>query len=101
MRDIKQMTSLWINENKFVKGKFAWQEGYAAFSYGQSQLLNIIKYIENQEEHHRKHIFRAKYLGLLRMSMIKNCALATKNIAKAQNRLFLYDNAARPVPLAR
>ena len=51
MRDIKQMTSLWINENKLTKGKFAWQEGYAAFSYGQSQLPTIIKYIENQEEH--------------------------------------------------
>ena len=67
MRDIKQMTSLWINENKFVKGKFAWQEGYAAFSYGQSKLLNIIKYIENQEEHHKKRTFFEEYKGFLKL----------------------------------
>ncbi|WP_064197419.1 MULTISPECIES: IS200/IS605 family transposase [Emticicia] len=67
MRDIKQMTSLWINENKLTKSKFAWQEGYAAFSYGQSQLPIIIKYIENQEEHHRKRTFLEEYKEFLNL----------------------------------
>ena len=67
MRDIKQMTSLWVNENKLTKQKFAWQEGYAAFSYGQSQLPMIIKYIENQEEHHKKKTFLDEYKAFLRL----------------------------------
>ena len=67
MRDIKQMTSLWINENKLTKQKFAWQEGYGAFSYGQSQLPMIIKYIENQEEHHRKKSFLDEYKSFLKL----------------------------------
>ena len=67
MRDIKQMTSLWINENKLTKQKFAWQEGYGAFSYGQSQLPMIIKYIENQEEHHRKKTFLDEYKSFLKL----------------------------------
>lgn len=71
MRDIKQMTSLWINENKLTKGKFAWQEGYAAFSYGQSQLPTIIKYIENQEEHHRKRTFLEEYKEFLNLFEIE------------------------------
>ena len=48
MRDIKQMSSLWINDNKLTKRKFAWQEGYGAFSYGQSQLSQIINYIKKE-----------------------------------------------------
>ena len=67
MRDIKQMTSLWINENKLTKQKFTWQEGYGAFSYGQSQLPMIIKYIENQEEHHRKKSFLDEYKSFLKL----------------------------------
>ena len=40
MKDIKRSSSIWINENKFVKGKFEWQEGYGAFSYAKSQINN-------------------------------------------------------------
>ncbi len=71
MRDIKQMTSLWVNENKLTKGKFAWQEGYGAFSYGQSQLPTIIKYIDNQEEHHKKSTFLEEYKGFLNVFEIE------------------------------
>lgn len=71
VRDIKQMTSLWINENKLTGQKFAWQEGYGAFSYGQSQLPTIIKYIENQEEHHKKKTFREEYMAFLRLFEIE------------------------------
>ncbi|MCC5945604.1 MAG: IS200/IS605 family transposase [Bernardetiaceae bacterium] len=67
MKDIKQMSSLWINERKFCKGKFAWQEGYAAFSYGQSQLPQIIKYIKEQEKHHQKRTFLEEYKEFLKL----------------------------------
>jgi hypothetical protein len=53
------------NENKFVKGKFEWQEGYGAFSYSKSQIKNVIAYIENQEEHHKKESFKKEYIHFL------------------------------------
>lgn len=67
MRDIKQMSSLWINEKKFVGTRFAWQEGYGAFSYSRSQLKTIIQYIEKQEEHHRKRTFLEEYKEFLEL----------------------------------
>lgn len=66
MRDIKANSSKWINTKKFVKGKFQWQEGFGAFSYSQSQLGNVIGYINNQEDHHSKKSFKEEYLDLLK-----------------------------------
>lgn len=65
LQDIKGSSSKWINEKKFVRGKFEWQEGYGAFSYGKSQLKTVIEYIENQEEHHKKRTFREEYIAFL------------------------------------
>ena len=53
MQKIKKNSSDWINENKFVMGKFSWQAGYGAFSYSKSQIKRVIIYIENQEQHHK------------------------------------------------
>jgi len=63
---IKSDSSDWINRKKLARGKFAWQEGYGAFSYGHSQLDTIVRYIINQEKHHAKRSFRDEYLTLLR-----------------------------------
>jgi putative transposase len=65
MKDVKQSSSLWINENKLTSIKFEWQEGYGAFSYSKSQIDNVIKYINNQEEHHKKKTFIEEYLEML------------------------------------
>ncbi len=65
VRDIKAGSSKFINEQKWVKVKFNWQEGFGAFSYGKSQTDSVIKYILNQEEHHRKITFREEYLQFL------------------------------------
>lgn len=65
VRVIKSNSSKWINENGFVKGKFQWQKGYAAFSYSRSQRNTVINYIKNQKEHHRKKTFKEEYLELL------------------------------------
>ena len=54
MRIVKSNSSKWINENKFIPGKFQWQNGYGTFSYSRSQRNNVIQYIMNQEEHHAK-----------------------------------------------
>ena len=66
MRMLKATTSKWINDNKLVKGRFQWQEGYGAFSYSRSQRNSVIKYITNQEAHHKKKTFREEYLELLK-----------------------------------
>lgn len=65
MRDVKANSSKWINKNKFVKGHFAWQDGYGAFSYSRSQRNDVIKYIMSQENHHGQKTFREEYLQIL------------------------------------
>jgi len=70
VRKIKSSSSKFIHE-KFDKNKhFAWQEGYGAFTYSRSQVDQVIKYILNQEEHHRREIFRNEYINMLRKSRI-------------------------------
>jgi REP element-mobilizing transposase RayT len=64
--DLKRSSSLFINEKKWLPGKFQWQDGYGAFSYGRSQLDTIYQYILNQEKHHKKMTFREEYIALLR-----------------------------------
>ena len=66
MQDIKGSSSKWINEKRFIKGKFSWQEGYGAFSYSKSELPKVIQYIRNQEEHHKKRTFIEEYEDLLK-----------------------------------
>jgi REP element-mobilizing transposase RayT len=65
VRDIKNNSSNFINEKKFVKGRFSWQEGYGVFSYSHSHIENVYNYILNQEEHHKKRSFREEYIDLL------------------------------------
>ncbi len=65
VRDIKNNSSNFINEQKYLRGKFSWQEGYGAFSYAHSQIENVYQYIANQEEHHRKKTFREEYMDFL------------------------------------
>jgi putative transposase len=66
IRDIKNNSSNFINDQKFVKGKFSWQEGYGAFSYSHSHISNVYNYILNQEEHHKKKTFREEYVEFLK-----------------------------------
>lgn len=65
VRDIKAFSSKFINESKWVSGKFNWQEGYGAFSYSRSQIDHVIKYILQQEMHHQKKKFKEEYIDLL------------------------------------
>ena len=65
MKQVKQDSSKWINDNRLVRGKFAWQAGYGAFSYSKDQVQQVIRYIQNQENHHQKLSFYDEYIGLL------------------------------------
>jgi len=64
-RDIKANSSKWINEEKWIKGKFSWQEGFGAFTYSKSHIDAVVKYILNQHEHHKKKTFREEYIDFL------------------------------------
>jgi REP element-mobilizing transposase RayT len=70
VRDIKNNSSNFINDKKFVKGKFSWQEGYGAFSYSHSHIENVYNYILNQEIHHQKKTFREEYIDFLKKFQI-------------------------------
>ena len=65
LQAIKGCSSTWINEKGFIRGKFRWQAGYGAFSYSHSQIDSVVKYIMNQEQHHKKKTFREEYIELL------------------------------------
>jgi putative transposase len=65
MFHVKRSSSIWINDKKLCPGKFSWQEGFGAFSYGKSQIPTIARYIENQQKHHMKRTFIDEYKGFL------------------------------------
>lgn len=65
VREVKNNTTNYINQQKWVPGKFAWQEGYGAFSYSHSQIDSVYNYILNQEEHHKQKTFREEYIDFL------------------------------------
>jgi len=69
--DIKTGSSNFINRQKWVRGRFNWQEGYGAFSYSRSQLDAVIRYIQNQQRHHARKTFRQEYVELLERFEIK------------------------------
>lgn len=66
MQEVKRDSSEWINRNKFVLGRFSWQEGYGAFSYSKSQISKVADYIQHQEKHHTKRTFLEEYKKILK-----------------------------------
>ena len=70
VRDIKNNSTNFVNNQRFVRGKFSWQTGFGAFSYSYSQIDSVIKYIQNQKEHHSRKTFREEYLEFLRKYQI-------------------------------
>src|SRR5688572_8381600 len=68
--DIKTGSTNHINENKWIRGRFSWQEGFGAFSYGHSQLTTVIRYIQNQVQHHTRQTFQDEYTQFLKKFQI-------------------------------
>src|SRR5262249_174983 len=66
VRLVKANSSKWVNEGPNARGRFAWQEGYAAFSVSCSQLPGVCRYVQNQAEHHRTKTFQEEYVEFLR-----------------------------------
>lgn len=67
IQNVKTESSKWIKAQKFCKGSFGWQDGYGAFSYSKSHVPDVIRYVQNQEIHHRKETFLDEYRKMLRL----------------------------------
>lgn len=65
MKTVKAKSSKYINDHKLTKKRFEWQVGYGVFSYSQSHIDNVYRYIANQEQHHQKQSFRKEYIAIL------------------------------------
>ena len=62
---VKSNSSRWIHESFSNLRNFAWQEGYGAFSVSKSEEERVMRYIANQESHHRKRTFKEELVALL------------------------------------
>ena len=71
MRLIKANSSKWANEEGRQRTRFEWQVGYAAFSVSASQLEGVARYVDTQEEHHRRRPFKEELMELLRRNGIE------------------------------
>lgn len=70
VRDVKNNSTNFVNKNKFVRGRFSWQDGYGVFSYSQSHIEKVYDYIKNQEKNHMKKSFKEEYIHLLKKFQI-------------------------------
>lgn len=68
---IKTSSNAWIKKQKKTPFKFEWQKGYGAFTHSHSQVDVIVKYILNQQIHHRKRLFMEGYLEMLQKNGVK------------------------------
>ncbi|MCU0413087.1 MAG: transposase [Ignavibacteriaceae bacterium] len=66
VKEVKRCSTNFINEQKWLRVKFNWQEGFGAFSYSRSQLDRVIDYFRNQELHHKRKSFREEYIEMLK-----------------------------------
>jgi putative transposase len=70
-KTVKAKSSKYINDHALTAGRFEWQEGYGVFSYSQSQVDKVYKYIQNQEQHHKTQTFRSEYLDFLKQFKVE------------------------------
>jgi putative transposase len=68
---LKGISSKWIHEEFASLENFGWQDGYGAFTVSKSNIPEVIKYIQNQHEHHRKKTFQEEYLQFLKANGIE------------------------------
>jgi REP element-mobilizing transposase RayT len=66
VQNVKTESTIWVNEKKFCKIPFAWQLGFGGFSYSKSHVNDVIRYIQNQEAHHKKETFLDEYRRMLK-----------------------------------
>jgi REP element-mobilizing transposase RayT len=78
IKQIKGSSSHYINQNNMITEKFAWQNGYAAFSVSESGVEKVFTYIKNQKSHHRKKNFQDEYEAFIKLYELELNALNDK-----------------------
>src|SRR5688572_12021915 len=71
MRTLKANSAKWINEKRFVKGKFQWQSGYGGISYSKSDLPKLIDFVKNQQRFHQHKNFLQEFEELLKIHEVE------------------------------
>ena len=71
VEEIKTSSNAWIKQQGYCKSKFDWQKGYGAFTHSHAQIDTVVRYIQNQEEHHQRKSFKDEYLEVLMRNDIK------------------------------
>jgi len=66
IRDVKAGSSGFVNEKLWIRGRFSWQEGFGAFTHSHAEIDHVVRYIQRQEEHHRKTTFHEEYVQMLK-----------------------------------
>ena len=66
IKEIKVESNEFINSKRWINYRFSWQEGYGVFSYSHSHIDSVVKYVLNQEEHHRGKTFKEEYQNFLK-----------------------------------
>ncbi|HEY6249820.1 MAG TPA: IS200/IS605 family transposase [Candidatus Angelobacter sp.] len=68
---IKANSSGWVHDKWPQRSSFAWQLGYGAFSVSRSNVHTVVRYIQNQERHHRTRTFKQELVYFLRKHEIE------------------------------
>jgi len=71
VKELKRVSNLWLKDQSPEFASFQWQAGYATFSVSQSNVDQVVAYIENQEEHHRKITFQDELRKMFRSHNIE------------------------------
>ncbi len=71
IEEIKTSSNKWVKQNHLSRFRFSWQNGYGGFSHSRSQIDAVVKYVMNQEIHHKKRTFREEYLNILKKNDIQ------------------------------
>jgi len=71
MKDLKVSTSGWVKERGLFPSFYGWADGYGSFTCSYMDLGDLIDYIKNQQEHHKKKSFEEEYRSLIMQSGIK------------------------------
>ncbi len=70
LQKVKGKSSKWINVQNRIKGKFGWQDGYGAFTVSESQVAVVVKYVKQQEKHHRNLSFKGELIRILKLNHV-------------------------------
>jgi REP element-mobilizing transposase RayT len=71
VKELKRVSSIWIKEQSPRHAEFQWQAGYGAFSVSHSQTPDVVRYIDNQAEHHRKFDYKTELRTMLKLHEIE------------------------------